>query len=75
MRCAGFDKVDLEAAKRLGMQVVRVPAYSPEAVAEHTVGMMLCLNRRFHKAYQRTRDANFSLDGLVGLTSTAKRSG
>lgn len=60
MRCAGFDKVDLEAAKRLGMQVVRVPAYSPEAVAEHTVGMMLCLNRRFHKAYQRTRDANFS---------------
>ncbi|EJL6267012.1 2-hydroxyacid dehydrogenase [Vibrio cholerae] len=75
MRCAGFDKVDLEAAKRLGMQVVRVPAYSPEAVAEHTVGMMLCLNRRFHKAYQRTRDANFSLDGLVGFNFHGKTVG
>lgn len=59
MRCAGFDKVDLAAAKQLGLQVVRVPAYSPEAVAEHTVGLMMCLNRRFHKAYQRTREANF----------------
>ncbi|WP_047044237.1 2-hydroxyacid dehydrogenase [Vibrio mexicanus] len=67
MRCAGFDKVDLEAAKQLGLQVVRVPAYSPEAVAEHAVGMMMCLNRRLHKAYQRTRDANFSLEGLVGF--------
>lgn len=75
MRCAGFDKVDLEAAKELGLQVVRVPAYSPEAVAEHTVGMMMCLNRRLHKAYQRTRDANFSLDGLVGFNFFGKTIG
>ncbi|MCW8334446.1 2-hydroxyacid dehydrogenase [Vibrio paucivorans] len=75
MRCAGFDKVDLEAAKALGLQVVRVPAYSPEAVAEHAVGMMMCLNRRLHKAYQRTRDANFSLDGLVGFNFFGKTVG
>lgn len=75
MRCAGFDKVDLEAAKQLKLQVVRVPAYSPEAVAEHTVGMMMCLNRRLHKAYQRTRDANFSLDGLVGFNFHGKTVG
>ncbi|MDN3684594.1 NAD(P)-dependent oxidoreductase [Vibrio sinaloensis] len=75
MRCAGFDKVDLEAARELGLQVVRVPAYSPEAVAEHTVGMMMCLNRRLHKAYQRTRDANFSLDGLVGFNFHGKTIG
>lgn len=75
MRCAGFDKVDLEAAKQLNLQVVRVPAYSPEAVAEHTVGMMMCLNRRLHKAYQRTRDANFSLDGLVGFNFYGKTIG
>jgi D-lactate dehydrogenase len=67
MRCAGFDHVDLTTAKELGLQVVRVPAYSPEAVAEHAVGLMMCLNRRYHKAYQRTRDANFSLEGLVGF--------
>ncbi|EDL55764.1 D-lactate dehydrogenase [Vibrio mediterranei AK1] len=75
MRCAGFDKVDLDAAKALGLQVVRVPAYSPEAVAEHAVGLMMCLNRRFHKAYQRTRDANFSLDGLVGFNLHGKTAG
>ncbi|MBE3666890.1 2-hydroxyacid dehydrogenase [Vibrio navarrensis] len=75
MRCAGFDKVDLAAAKELGLQVVRVPAYSPEAVAEHAVGMMMCLNRRLHKAYQRTRDANFSLDGLVGFNFYGKTVG
>jgi D-lactate dehydrogenase len=75
MRCAGFDKVDLAAAKRLGLQVVRVPAYSPEAVAEHAVGMMMCLNRRLHKAYQRTRDANFSLEGLVGFNFYGKTVG
>ncbi|ABV86069.1 2-hydroxyacid dehydrogenase [Shewanella pealeana] len=67
MRCAGFNNVDLEAAERLGMKVVNVPAYSPESVAEHTVALMLTLNRKIHKAYQRTRDANFSLDGLVGF--------
>ncbi len=75
MRCAGFDRVDLEAAKKLGMQVVRVPAYSPEAIAEHAVGMMMCLNRRFHKAYQRTRDANFSLEGLTGFNFFGKTVG
>src|SRR5699024_6129473 len=58
LRCAGFNNVDLEAAKELGLSVVRVPAYSPEAVAEHTVGLMLTLNRRIHRAYQRTREAN-----------------
>ncbi len=67
LRCAGFNNVDLVAARELGIKVVRVPAYSPEAVAEHTVGLMMTLNRRIHKAYQRTRDANFSLEGLVGF--------
>ncbi|MDD9194851.1 2-hydroxyacid dehydrogenase [Aliivibrio sp. S3MY1] len=75
MRCAGFDRVDLKAAKELGLQVVRVPAYSPEAIAEHAVGMMMCLNRRFHKAYQRTRDANFSLEGLTGFNFFGKTVG
>lgn len=67
LRCAGFNNVDLEAAKELGIDVVRVPAYSPEAVAEHAVGLMLTLNRRIHRAYQRTREANFSLEGLTGF--------
>ncbi|MFC0322583.1 2-hydroxyacid dehydrogenase [Gallibacterium melopsittaci] len=67
LRCAGFNNVDLIAAKELGIKVVRVPAYSPEAVAEHTVGLMLTLNRRIHRAYQRTREANFSLEGLIGF--------
>jgi len=75
MRCAGFDRVDLESAKQLGIQVVRVPAYSPESVAEHTVGLMMSLNRRFHKAYQRTRDANFNLEGLVGFNFYGKTVG
>ena len=67
LRCAGFNNVDLKAAQDLGLQVVRVPAYSPEAVAEHTVGLMMTLNRRIHRAYQRTREANFSLEGLIGF--------
>lgn len=75
MRCAGFDKVDLDAAKSLGIQVVRVPAYSPEAIAEHTLGLMLSLNRRIHRAYQRTRDANFSLEGLTGFNFHGKTVG
>ncbi len=75
MRCAGFDRVDLEAAKRFNIQVVRVPAYSPESVAEHAVGLMMSLNRRFHKAYQRTRDANFNLEGLVGFNFHGKTAG
>lgn len=67
LRCAGFNNVDLKAAQELGLTVVCVPAYSPEAVAEHTVGLMLTLNRRIHRAYQRTREANFSLEGLIGF--------
>ena len=75
MRCAGYNNVDLAAAKELGITVVRVPAYSPEAVAEHSVGLMMTLNRRIHKAYQRTRDANFALDGLVGFNMFGKTAG
>ena len=75
MRCAGYNNVDLAAAKELGLKVVRVPAYSPEAVAEHAVGLMMTLNRRIHKAYQRTRDANFSLEGLVGFNMHGRTAG
>lgn len=75
LRCAGFNNVDLEAARELGIKVVRVPAYSPEAVAEHAVGLMLCLNRKIHKAYQRTRDANFSLEGLTGFNMSGRSAG
>jgi D-lactate dehydrogenase len=67
LRCAGFNNVDLRAAEELGVEVVRVPAYSPHAVAEFTVGLILCLNRRIHRAYTRTRDNNFALDGLLGF--------
>lgn len=75
LRCAGFNNVDLDAAKELGLRVVRVPAYSPEAVAEHAVGMMMTLNRRIHRAYQRTRDANFSLEGLIGFNMHGRTAG
>lgn len=75
LRCAGFNNVDLVAAKQLGIRVVRVPAYSPEAVAEHTVGLMLCLNRHIHRAYQRTREANFSLEGLTGFNMHNRTAG
>lgn len=67
LRCAGFNNVDLAASERLGMKVVRVPAYSPHSVAEHTVGLMLCLNRKIHRAYNRVREGNFALDGLLGF--------
>ncbi|AIU72831.1 lactate dehydrogenase [Hafnia alvei FB1] len=75
LRCAGFNNVDLQAAKELGLEVVRVPAYSPEAVAEHAVGLMMSLNRRIHRAYQRTRDANFSLEGLIGFNMHNRTAG
>lgn len=75
LRCAGFNNVDLDAAAELGIKVVRVPAYSPEAVAEHAVGMMMTLNRRIHRAYQRTRDANFSLEGLIGFNMHGRTAG
>lgn len=67
LRCAGFNNVDLEAARDCGVLVVRVPAYSPHAVAEHTVGLMLALNRSLHRANNRVREGNFSLDGLLGF--------
>jgi D-lactate dehydrogenase len=67
LRSAGFNHVDLEAAGRLGFTIARVPAYSPHAVAEHTVAIMLALNRQIHKAYTRVRDGNFALDGLLGF--------
>ncbi len=67
LRCAGFNNVDLAAAKALGVAVTRVPAYSPHAVAEHTVGLLLTLNRKIHRAYNRVREHNFSLNGLIGF--------
>jgi D-lactate dehydrogenase len=67
LRCAGFNNVDLAAAAQFGIGVGRVPAYSPHAVAEHTVALMLTLNRQIHRAYNRVRDGNFSLDGLMGF--------
>ena len=67
MRCAGYNNVDLPAAQRLGIRVVRVPAYSPYAVAEHTVGLILALNRKLPRAYNRVREGNFALSGLLGF--------
>lgn len=67
LRCAGFNNVDLAAAARLGITVARVPAYSPHAVAEHTIGLMLAVNRRIHRAFNRVREGNFELDGLLGF--------
>ncbi len=67
LRCAGFNNVDLAAATRLGIGVVRVPAYSPHAVAEHAAGLVLMLNRKLHRAYNRVREGNFALDGLLGF--------
>lgn len=75
LRCAGFNQVDLAACAELEIQVARVPAYSPYAVAEHTVGLILMLNRKFHKAYQRVRDGNFSLDQLLGFDLHGKTVG
>ncbi|HEY8461876.1 MAG TPA: 2-hydroxyacid dehydrogenase [Blastocatellia bacterium] len=67
LRSAGFNNVDLIAAQELGLTVVRVPAYSPYAVAEHTAGLILTLNRKIHRAFARVREGNFSLDGLLGF--------
>jgi len=67
LRCAGFNNVDLVAAAELNMTVVRVPAYSPYAVAEHTLGLILAVNRKIHRAYNRVRESNFALDGLLGF--------
>ncbi len=67
LRCAGYNMIDIQAASNLGLKVVRVPAYSPYAVAEHAVGLILMLNRKLNKAYNRVRDDNFTLDGLLGF--------
>lgn len=75
MRCAGYNNVDLDAVRDLGLQVVRVPAYSPHAVAEHAVAMILTLNRKTHRAYNRVRDANFALEGLLGFDLYGKTAG
>ncbi|MBI2944063.1 MAG: 2-hydroxyacid dehydrogenase [Candidatus Wallbacteria bacterium] len=75
LRCAGFNNVDLAAANALGITVVRVPAYSPHAVAEHTVALILALNRRLHRAYNRVREGNFALDGLLGFDLHGKVAG
>ncbi len=75
MRCAGFNNVDLEAARTLGIFVARVPAYSPEAVAEHTLALILTLNRHTHRAYARVREGNFALEGLLGSNLHGKTAG
>ncbi|WP_033402752.1 2-hydroxyacid dehydrogenase [Dyadobacter beijingensis] len=75
LRCAGFNNVDLEAARAHGIRVCRVPEYSPEAVAEHTVAMLLTLVRKTHKAYNRVREQNFSLNGLLGFNLHGKTIG
>ncbi|MEO0453558.1 MAG: 2-hydroxyacid dehydrogenase [Verrucomicrobiota bacterium] len=75
LRCAGFNNVDLKAAAEAGMTVMRVPAYSPYAVAEHACGMILELNRKYYRAYNRIRENNFSLEGLVGFDLHGKTVG
>ena len=75
LRCAGFNNVDLDAAKELGVAVTRVPSYSPHAVAEHTIALILTLNRKIHRAFNRVREFNFSLSGLVGFDLCGKTAG
>ncbi|MFT7056823.1 MAG: D-lactate dehydrogenase, partial [Roseivirga sp.] len=75
LRCAGFNNIDIEAAKANNIKVVRVPAYSPEAVAEHAVALILTLNRKTHKAYNRVREGNFSLKNLIGFNIHGKTIG
>jgi len=75
LRCAGFDQVDYQYAKSLGIRVFRVPAYSPHSVAEHTLALLLSVNRKIHRAYNRTRDNNYSLEGLLGFDLYSKTIG
>jgi len=75
LRCAGFNNLDVASAMGLGLFVARVPAYSPEAIAEHTLALILTLNRHTHRAYARVREGNFSLDGLMGSTLHGKTVG
>jgi D-lactate dehydrogenase len=75
LRCAGVNNVDVDAAAERGIRVVRVPAYSPHAVAEHTLALILSLDRHIHRAYQRVRDQNFSLEGLLGFDLQGRTAG
>lgn len=75
MRCAGYNNVAVDEAKKRGIKILRVPAYSPYAVAEHTMGLILALNRKIPRAYLRTRDFNFSLNGLTGFDLHGKTAG
>jgi len=75
LRCAGFNNIDVEAAKKAGIKVCRVGAYSPEAVAEHAVALLLTLTRKTHKAYNRVREQNFALSGLLGFNLHGKKVG
>lgn len=75
MRCAGFNNVDLEQAQKVGIQVARVPEYSPFAVAEHAVALALALNRNLHRAHNRVRENDYSLDGLLGFDFHGKTVG
>jgi len=74
LRCSGFNNIDINAAQGK-IKIVRVPAYSPNAIAEHTVALMLTLNRKIHRAYFRTRDSNFALQGLLGFDMNGKCAG
>jgi D-lactate dehydrogenase len=73
LRCAGFNNVDIAAATQLNIPVLRVPAYSPQAVAEHAMALILTLNRKTHKAYNRIREGNFSLDKLMGFNLSGRK--
>lgn len=75
MRCAGFNNVDISMAKECGIRILRVPGYSPEAVAEHAMGLALAANRRIHKAYVRVRENDFSLTGMLGFNFYGKTAG
>jgi D-lactate dehydrogenase len=75
MRCTGFNNVDLRAAEQLNMTITRVPTYSPYSVAEHAVALILALNRRLYKAYNRIREGNFSLEGLMGFDLHGRSAG
>ena len=75
LRCAGFNNVDLKAAKSRNLRIVRVPAYSPESVAEHAAALILTLNRKTHKAYNRVREGNFSIENLTGFNLYGKTVG
>ncbi|MGF1489328.1 MAG: 2-hydroxyacid dehydrogenase [Prochloraceae cyanobacterium] len=75
LRCAGFNNVDLKAAKDNQITVVRVPAYSPYAVTEYTIALILTLNRKIHRAYNRVREGNFAIDGFVGFDLHGKTVG